>query len=93
MIRTQHILVLALATSLLAGCGTFKKLTGKNDNTVLPGERENVLPPEEQVNQRPGQSDDLAAPPQEATDAACDPSADPSCGQGTLDQEAPGEPQ
>jgi hypothetical protein len=91
MIRTRHIVVLALATSLLAGCGTFKKLTGKNDNTVLPGERENVLPPEEQVNAKPGQPDDLAAP-QEST-AACDPSADPSCGQGGLDQEAPGDAQ
>jgi hypothetical protein len=80
----RSIFVLALAASLLAGCSSIKKLTGQNDNTVLPGERENVLPPDQQVNPKPGKADDLAA-----EQPQCDPSIDTDCPQG-VDQEAAG---
>lgn len=72
-------LALALATSMLAGCGTLKKFTGQRNDTVLPGEREDILPADQQVNPKPGKADDLAV---------CDPAVDLNCEQ-AIDQEAP----
>jgi hypothetical protein len=72
-------LALALATSVLAGCGTLKKFTGQRDDTILPGEREDILPADQQVNPKPGKKGDVAA---------CDPAVDVNCPTG-VDQEAP----
>jgi len=88
-------LTFLIATSIgLGGCSTFNKLTGKNNDTVLPGQREEILPPD----QYRAKSDDLqpqgsgsatttapTAPPPAAKSTApaapaeCDPEADPSC--------------
>lgn len=88
---SRSIVVLAVAASLLAGCSSFKKLTGQTDNTVLPGEREDILPPEQQVNPKPGQNADSATADSAAPlePAACDPAADINC-ESTIDQEASG---
>jgi uncharacterized protein YceK len=76
----RSIIVLAVAAALLAGCGSFKKLTGQRNDTVLPGQREDVLPADQQVNPKPGKQDGFAA---------CDPAVDLNCSAG-VDQEAPG---
>jgi hypothetical protein len=80
----RNIIMLALASSLLVGCSSFKKLTGQRNDTVLPGEREDILPPDQQVNPKPGKKDSLSAdlPP-------CDPAVDLNCDAG-VDQEAGG---
>ena len=49
---TTFLLMAALATSLMA-CSTVKKLTGQNDDSVLPGTREDILPPEAQTARDP----------------------------------------
>lgn len=84
MNSAQRLLILALAAGLLVGCGSFKKLTGQRNDTVLPGERENILPPEQQVNPKPGQSAADAAP---LEPEACDPTVDLNCDK-PVDQEA-----
>ncbi len=77
---SRTIVVLAVAAMLLTGCGSFKKLTGQRNDTVLPGQREDILPADQQVNPRPGKTTD-AAP--------CDPAVDANCASG-VDQEAAG---
>lgn len=74
------IVTVAVATSLLGGCSSFKKLTGQRNDTVLPGSREDILPAEQQVNPKPGKQSDVAA---------CDPAVDVNCEPG-VDQEAAG---
>jgi hypothetical protein len=80
----KTIVILAIATSLLTGCSSFKKLTGQRNDTVLPGQREDILPAENQVNPKPGKKGQLSAdlPP-------CDPAVDVNCDAG-VDQEAGG---
>jgi hypothetical protein len=81
---SRSLTVLAVAALLLAGCSSFKKLTGQRNDTVLPGQREDILPPDQQVNPKPGKKDSLSAnvPP-------CDPATDLNCDAG-VDQEATG---
>ncbi len=50
----KKIVIAALAVSLLAGCSTLKKVTGQQNDTVLPGARENILPPDQQSARDPG---------------------------------------
>jgi hypothetical protein len=86
MTIASRLVVVMLAAGLLAGCSSFKKLTGQTDNTVLPGEREDILPPDQQVNPRPNKTvADSGAAPLEP--AACDPAVDISC-EAPVDQEA-----
>jgi hypothetical protein len=78
-----------VAATLLSGCGTFKKLTGKRDDTVLPGQREDVLPADQQRLPRPGKDAANA-------DSFCDPTVDATCAQQpdadpSIDQEAAGD--
>jgi hypothetical protein len=81
---TRSIVILAVAASLLTGCGSFKKLTGQRNDTILPGQREDILPADQQRNPKPGKADGLA------NDVpACDPAVDANCAAG-VDQEAAG---
>lgn len=82
MKRTQIIIVLMISASMLAGCSSFKKLTGQRNDTVLPGQREDILPTDQQVNPKPGKKGSLSSdvPP-------CDPAVDVNCETG-VDQEA-----
>jgi hypothetical protein len=72
MMQRRAFIVLLCAAPALAGCSTFKKLTGKRDDTILPGEREDVLPPEQQRNKRPGA---------DKNEQPCDPAIDVDCNQ------------
>jgi hypothetical protein len=80
----RSLVVLVIAASLLAGCSSFKKLTGQRNDTVLPGQREDILPPEQQVNPKPGKDGNTSADV-----SACDPAVDLNCGS-NVDQEAGG---
>jgi hypothetical protein len=80
----RNIIMLAVAVSLLAGCGSFKKLTGQRNDTVLPGQREDILPADQQVNPKPGKDGSVPADV-----PACDPATDLNCDTG-VDQEAGG---
>lgn len=86
----RSLLSLLAASAALGGCSTFKRLTGKSNDTVLPGQREDILPPDQYT----AKSEDLnppaadsAAPapqpaPQQSTAPAtleCDPAVDPDC--------------
>lgn len=82
---TRQLLVLAIAASLLAGCGSLKKLTGQRNDTVLPGERENILAEDQQVNPKISKKGEADAD----TATACDPNIDVNCEQ-PVDQEAGG---
>jgi uncharacterized protein YceK len=82
MRRAQIILVLMMSASLLAGCSSFKKLTGQRNDTVLPGQREDILPEDQQRNPKPGKKGELSADV-----PACDPAVDVNCETG-VDQEA-----
>jgi hypothetical protein len=84
MKATRLILALIISISLLAGCSSFKKLTGQRNDTVLPGQREDILPADQQVNPKPGKKGALSADA-----AACDPAVDLNCETG-VDQEAGG---
>jgi hypothetical protein len=90
MIPVRHALIVVLAAGLLAGCSSFKRLTGQTDNTVLPGERENILPPDQQVNPKPENTGADAAAGQPAQANPCDPAVDSNCSSDVVDQEAPG---
>jgi hypothetical protein len=80
----RSIVVVAVAASLLAGCSSFKKLTGQRNDTVLPGQREDILPPDQQVNPKPNKNGKQAADL-----PACDPAVDLNCDAG-INQEAGG---
>jgi hypothetical protein len=77
---TTFLLMTVLATSLMA-CSTVKKLTGQNDDSVLPGTREDILPPEAQTARDPVVTG-------EQKKAECNPD-DIEC-IAPVDQEAPG---
>ena len=40
----KHALAIAFAAMALASCSAIDRLTGQNDNTVLPGTREDAIP-------------------------------------------------
>jgi hypothetical protein len=88
MTVSRYVITLAIAASLLAGCGSLKKLTGQRNDTVLPGERVNILPPDQQVNPKVNKAGEPAAD-MPADAAACDPSVDLNC-PSSIDQEAAG---
>jgi hypothetical protein len=73
MKMARNILALAVAASLLAGCGMFNKLTGQRDDSVLPGAREDILSPDQQVNNKSAAQDISGDKPQ------CDPAIDKDC--------------
>ncbi len=90
--RRMGLLLLAGAGLSLAGCSQVKRLTGQNDNTVLPGERETILPPSQTTGQSPdiarksasgsggmdqGTGGSTATAPDDL--AACDPETDTGC--------------
>ncbi|MEO6609428.1 MAG: hypothetical protein ABIN69_13270 [Aestuariivirga sp.] len=52
MFNKTVFLVLALSLTM-AGCTTFKKVTGQTNDTVLPGQREDILPPDQQTARDP----------------------------------------
>jgi hypothetical protein len=52
MKKTPIILGLILVMAL-TGCSSWKKLIGKNDDTILPGAREDILAPEQQTAKDP----------------------------------------
>jgi hypothetical protein len=83
MKSVRLIVILAVAAFPLSGCGSFKKLTGQRNDTVLPGQREDILPADQQVNPKPGKQDSGLP--------GCDPAVDANCSTG-VDQEAPGAP-
>lgn len=91
MNRRSLVSLLAVSAAL-GGCSTFKKLTGKKDDTVLPGQREDILPPDQYTSKSedlnppadggaapapaPAPAQQQAAPP---AATACDPETDPDC--------------
>ena len=89
MNRRALISVVALSLAL-GGCSTFKKLTGKKDNTVLPGQREEILSPDQYTAKSPDLEkpadgatapapDDTMPAPAPKSGEACDPAVDPDC--------------
>ncbi len=49
----KHLVAVLVLAVALSGCTTLKKLTGKTDDTVLPGQREEILPPDQQTARDP----------------------------------------
>ncbi len=49
----KHVLIAAFTVALLSGCTTLKKVTGQQNDSVLPGARENILPPDQQTARDP----------------------------------------
>jgi hypothetical protein len=84
MSAASKIVALAVAASLLAGCGMFNKLTGQRDDTILPGAREDILPPDQQVNNKSA-AQDIAG-----DGTQCDPAKDPNCPE-AINQEGAGD--
>lgn len=80
--RSVLVLLTAVAATGLAGCSQVKRLTGQNDNTVLPGEREPILPPDQTTGRSPdikrSGSSNSTAP--NDLGPACDPETDINCG-------------
>ncbi len=82
----QLIAILLLATTL-AACGAIDRLTGRNDDTVLPGNREEAIPGQASYPTEPvgGQTTaaDSAAPQAGTATAPQDmpvcPAEDPNC--------------
>jgi hypothetical protein len=75
--QRRAFLFLAPAALALAGCSSFKKLTHKNDNTVLPGSREDILPPDQYTLKDPAVSGDQQA--QDLPQDQLDPVTPPPC--------------
>jgi len=53
MVLTKKLIIIAMASSLLAGCTGVKRMTGQIDDTKLPGQREEILPPDMQQARDP----------------------------------------
>jgi hypothetical protein len=53
MVLTKKLIIIAMATSVLAGCTTVKRVTGQIDDSKLPGQREEILPPDQQQARDP----------------------------------------
>ena len=53
MVLTKKLIIIAMASSLLAGCTGVKRMTGQIDDTKLPGQREDILPPDQQQARDP----------------------------------------
>lgn len=49
----KKILIAVVAVAVLSGCTTLKKVTGQQNDTVLPGAREDILPPDQQTARDP----------------------------------------
>ena len=62
----KKLLIAALSLTLLAGCTTLKKVTGSQNDTVLPGQRQEILPPDQQVASDPTVAGQSAVPPNAA---------------------------
>jgi len=83
----KHALAIALIAAALASCSAIDRLTGQNDNTVLPGTREDAIPGQASFPTEPagGQTaaGDPAAPQAETAAAPEEPPAcpadDPNC--------------
>jgi hypothetical protein len=52
MKKTTVILGLILVMAL-TGCSALRRITGKNDDTILPGAREEILDPDKQTAKDP----------------------------------------
>jgi uncharacterized protein YceK len=52
MKKISIVIVLTVAVAL-TGCSSWKKLIGKNDETILPGQREEILEPDKQTAKDP----------------------------------------
>lgn len=84
----KHALAIILLATALASCSAIDRLTGQNDNTVLPGTREEAIPGQASFPTEPAggqtvtadpaqpQAETLAAP--EDQPSAC-PADDPNC--------------
>ena len=84
----KRALAIILLATALASCSAIDRLTGQNDNTVLPGTREDAIPGQASFPTEPAdgqtavadpaqpQAETLAAP--EDQPAAC-PADDPNC--------------
>jgi hypothetical protein len=88
MMYLRTLCVTLIVSASLTGCTALKNLTGKNDDSVLPGSREDVLPRDQQTARDPiitgeqSTGDDIVASPQQ-----CNPKLDPGCVP-PIDQEA-----
>jgi hypothetical protein len=83
----KHSLAILLLATTLAACSAIDRLTGRNDDTVLPGTREDAIPgqpsfPTEPVG-GPATPADPAAPQDETAETPAEPPAcpadDPDC--------------
>jgi starvation-inducible outer membrane lipoprotein len=52
MKKISIIIFLSVAVAL-TGCSSWKKLIGKNDDTILPGQREDIISQEHQTAKDP----------------------------------------
>ncbi|MFO1033519.1 MAG: hypothetical protein U1E15_05370 [Hyphomicrobiales bacterium] len=78
--KRRSFLFLLPAAAALAGCSGLKKLTKKNDSTVLPGQREDILTPDQYKLKDPSIGAKQNAPDAGgAAPVACDPQTNPSC--------------
>lgn len=53
MVLTKKLIIISVASILLAGCTGVKRMTGQIDDTKLPGQREDILPPDQQQARDP----------------------------------------
>jgi len=74
----KQFLTAAVAVSLLAGCTTLKKVTGQQNDTVLPGAREEILPPDQQTARDPIVTGQPQVPQSAAPGASAKPLAPPA---------------
>ena len=49
----KYFIILACVAITLGGCSTLKKITGQQNDTVLPGQREDILGAEQQTAKNP----------------------------------------
>jgi len=93
----KQALAIALLATALASCGAIDRLTGQNDNTVLPGAREEAIPGQASFPTEPAGGQTAAADPAqpqaetaaapEDQPAACpvdEPDCTPPAGAGTF---------
>ena len=58
----KAVLLVFVVSLSLAGCTSFKKMTGQTNDTVLPGAREDILPPDQQTARDPAITGGQPAP-------------------------------
>ena len=49
----KKFIILSCVVIALGGCSTLKKITGQQNDTVLPGQREDILGAEQQTAKNP----------------------------------------